>query len=254
VQLTLAEGLSLVGGILSVSPHIVSCNIPGLCDSAHTKSKETVPQPHSWTAQPSLHGGWDLSLRDAEVEQASPALTKEAARLQDGPHMHMAADALVLRRSLGPSASASILRKLPRWHVPFWDAVIAPAMACSSMLVESWIHGPERMKDGCNPTAGTCIVNGAGATFSASGWHIMQDHSKWALCCNKGILCFGDMNREDAQQFRGGLALCLESHGRIANVGDLLYEWLQRHANRRQGACRSCPCYRNQGVRVQALT
>jgi hypothetical protein len=158
-------------------------------------------------------------------------------------------DVHVLRQELGNS-SVHILRKMPEWHVPFWDKVIAPAIGCSDMLVESWLHGSGAFDNQCS--AFDCTLNANGMHFSDVSWDIYQDHSKWALCCSSVVVCIGDMNREYAQAYRGGLAICLTSNPLQSDENGLanaFYGWLGSHLNA-FAPCRSSQCTCNDMKRI----
>ena len=43
-------------------------------------------------------------------------------------------------------------------------------------------------------------------------WSINKDHSKWAICSDVNIACFGDMNNMESQRKRGGSFFCLKSN------------------------------------------
>lgn len=127
---------------------------------------------------------------------------------------------------------ADVIAKPSRVHQDMWDSLVAPSISCRALRVESWLHGWHRLPNMCQSLF--CVVNAAGvridmpnnrtstmSLLADSGvgsaheapnavmqWGIYQDHAKWAVCCNKAAVCFGDMNRMQSQQKRGGLAIC----------------------------------------------
>lgn len=102
---------------------------------------------------------------------------------------------------------ATLLVKPPELHMDIWDQIVAPAMSCGGLLVESWLHSTSRLASTC--CRDHCTVDAAGVQFAGKRWTVMQDHAKWGVCCDKVVVCFGDMNRVYSQRVRGGMALCM---------------------------------------------
>jgi hypothetical protein len=253
------EGKSLLTGILSLRPHVHSCTITDFpaCSPAPRKRSAVSRDVWGWpTPEPVLALGQprttiqtsatdrcrrlDSGARDSNRDIWKGGLEEthgiNAIRLADGDR------SVVLRKPLGCCSAMVVVRKLPEQEVPFWDAVVAPSMGCKSMAVESWIHGPGRLHNNCGVDG--CVVNAAGVSFSSRNWTVMQDHSKWALCCDKTVVCMGDMNREHAQQFRGGMAACIAPvHGFGGNgASGRLYAWMCEHTLLERSLCLQCQC------------
>lgn len=227
VQLSAKEGATLIQAVLSTKPRIQRCSfhIPGwpACKppSSHSRGRKATGPTHLHKAagpthlqisQPLQPGvsrapGYrvQLPLHRSEIGTAfGPLPVSDGADAEGAPRD---AAALVLQKHLDGCASLVVVKKLPQLHVPFWEGVVAPGVGCSSMRVESWLHGPSRLADACS--AAGCVVNAAGVRLADQSWTVMQDHAKWAVCCVNRTVCFGDMNREEFQQFRGGMGLCL---------------------------------------------
>lgn len=127
---------------------------------------------------------------------------------------------------------ADVIAKPSRVHQDMWDSLVAPSIRCKALRVESWLRGWHRLPNTCQSSF--CVVNAAGVRIdmsynrtstmplatdasvesahrgseTAKQWGIYQDHAKWAVCCDKAAVCFGDMNRMKSQRKRGGLAIC----------------------------------------------
>ena len=146
----------------------------------------------------------------------------------------------------GGNSAFVVLPKAAQRHVSMWDDIVAPALSCSTLFVESWLHGPGRLDDNCGGLH--CIVNADGMEFGASHWDVYQDHAKWGICCNKAQACFGDLNREVSQARRAGLTVCVmdAALGSDDSVGRGLAAWLAQHAIVRLSprCLKACSCAR----------
>jgi hypothetical protein len=217
----------LLRGILSVRPHIQRCTIKDIPDVC------TVAAANHF--QPIM------------VKENLRKLQHRTQLLQDAIQLPVESiadhDVHVLQQMLGRSR-IQVLRKMPGWHTPFWDKVIAPAVGCRDMLVESWLHGPGALDNHCS--ADGCTVNANGMHFGNVSWNVFQDHSKWSLCCDAVVVCVGDMNREYAQAYRGGLAVCLTGNPlhlqEHSDVASAFRQWLASHMNSYRRCCSPCTC------------
>lgn len=215
--------------ILATDPHIVFTNMLPLHAVQHGLQRRTHPAP-AHAAEVSREWPWldsHLNVVDAHTSGSESAMEARANAMSS-------LDLLSMSLSVA-SHLVTIFAKRPDQHIPMWDALVAPALGCSGLMVESWVHAAGRLGDMCGPAS--CVVDAAGAHFADRSWTIEQDHAKWALCCDDEIVCFGDLNRERAQALRGGLAVCV--HSRDTNG---LYAWLQQHARRAPSACKHCTC------------
>lgn len=110
-----------------------------------------------------------------------------------------------------------------------YEEVVEPFMQ-SGMLWETWQHGPGALPQYC-PAPYQHLFSftvAAVAVPNAAGWYVNRDHSKWGItsdhapdCChpedtsdaldlsNQTAVCFGDLNRQEHQGYRGGSAICL---------------------------------------------
>ena len=228
--------------ILSTDPHVVTSSVEQLLlahPSPHSTSQQVAqrkPRPGyarpstsnavaSWIASSHSRPQTLLGARSEDVGDEMPGLSEAVALLH------------AKQRLERPGLNITILAKQRSTQAPFWDAVVAPAVGCRDMMVESWLHGQGRLNDSCGQAG--CVVNGAGVRFAQQSWTVEQDHAKWSLCCDQAIACFGDMNREWAQQFRGGLAVCMQGG---ADSADGLYGWLRAHARSVTPTCKHCTC------------
>jgi hypothetical protein len=239
MQMTLAEGVQLVRQILSTDPHVIAARL-GTLRHASMRRPNTLTNPaqlHVSTLADRASG----FATSSEVPELDQKHTRVAKRSDDRTaSLYAGGDVPSVQRvhlASMPELEVTIFAKRPEQHLPLWDAWVSPTVHCRDMMVESWVHGPGRMADTCGTAS--CVVNAAGARFAAHAWTIEQDHAKWALCCDKEIACFGDLNRELAQSLRGGLAMCLRW---TANSAHSLYEWVRQHARTIHSQCESCTC------------
>ncbi|DBB15465.1 TPA: deoxyribonuclease II activity, variant 3 [Trebouxia sp. C0006] len=113
-----------------------------------------------------------------------------------------------------------------------YEQVVEPFMQ-SGMLWETWQHGPGALPQYC-PSPFQCPFSftvAAVAVPDAAGWYVNRDHSKWGVtsnhtpdCCQsqgtsgslnlagQTTVCFGDLNRQKHQSYRGGSAICFLSN------------------------------------------
>ena len=231
--MTPSQAYSVAHTVLALEPHVHACTLGSVCAESQLQQEPIATQEMDGRA--SLRHLLPVPSSVSQNKQIWPqqVMQQGHALWRQNEALH----ALTIKR-FTTNTKLVIIRKLAHEHVHLWDAKVAPALACRSMLVESWLHGPGALSNTCNPTQHRCIVNGAGAQFNMTMWTVMQDHSKWAVCCDASVACMGDMNREAAQRFRAGLAVCL-----VGTDGTLLHKWLRRHATPKHGHCLGCECY-----------
>lgn len=153
--------------------------------------------------------------------------------------------------------TATLLAKPGELHEDIWDQIVAPEMGCAGLLVESWLHSTSRLANTC--CKDHCTVDAAGVRFGGNRWTVMQDHAKWGVCCDKAVVCFGDMNRVHSQRVRGGMTLCMAADRSVHSLPAQLYEHLLPAMRKHRTVCfwqrkEQCPCKRMQpaswGVRA----
>ncbi|XP_059610701.1 plancitoxin-1 [Phlebotomus argentipes] len=88
---------------------------------------------------------------------------------------------------------------------------VAPVLG-SSLVVESWLHGPGRLETNCSipfPILNLRDVM-VHVQKQRTNFRSLDDHSKWAVALenNKDWICVGDINRAEHQMVRGGGTLC----------------------------------------------
>lgn len=129
---------------------------------------------------------------------------------------------------------AVLLSKHAWEHVRFWDDIAAPALQCGGMVAETWLHGAGALPAGCGVAA--CVLNNDVVSLPGVTFGVMQDHAKWAWCCDRRVVCFGDQNRERGQMYRGGSAVCFTT----PSLAVLQLYAFFRHASSWTPACGGC--------------
>jgi hypothetical protein len=245
-----------------------------------------VPQPYSPQSSPLCHKLHSLPLSSQEaIDKPFFNLMRGTLRTfpdrivqahqhdwswqrQVSPEAHSAHETIVTARDncaavvrnatmMNITASeqpAVLFAKPPLLHVDIWDQIIAPGMACAGMLVQSWLHSAAQLANAC--CMDHCTVDSAGVRFAGQQWRINRDHSKWGVCCDKAVVCFGDMNRVFSQRVRGGMALCFAAENSAQNsLPAQLYAYLQPALQQRRTTCiwkrrEQCPCKRIQPLKL----
>lgn len=178
------------------------------------------------------------------VVRCSAALCQAADRGASHP-LHQCHRALSTASALDPiqtsfktagGQTARIIGKRGIDHGLLWDDFVAPALGCTGMIVESWLHGPGRIASQCTPA--TCVLNNARVHMPLASYGVLQDHSKWGVCCDTAALCFGDMNREVGQLSRGGMVLCFAAD---SAAGRQMHAWFEQ-ISESEAVCDECSC------------
>jgi hypothetical protein len=275
VQMSRQDALQLLDVMLNVADvNVISNNITANANiqaSALYSQVKTSPQKtvHSISVDDpgsGRHGLLSMSLPAVESVAHQLKSAKQTYRslrqhsgIPDAQTMHERATVASAQESCASAVAnatvlhltaaehpATLLVKPPALHVDIWDQIVAPEMGCSGLLVESWLHSTSRLSSTC--CRERCTVDAAGVQFGGTRWAVMQDHAKWAACCDKVVLCFGDMNRVHSQRVRGGMALCIEAGSSPnSSLATQLYEYLLPSLRRRRTTCfwkhrAQCPC------------
>lgn len=93
----------------------------------------------------------------------------------------------------------------------------------AGLEVQSWLNGWNPLPSSCPPQSmyESLNIRHVYVREAGRGWNTTVDHSKWAITIPdmgsraEGILavvCMGDMNRMQAQSFRGGGAVCFKQN------------------------------------------
>lgn len=130
--------------------------------------------------------------------------------------------------SLGGQQGVSFAKSSSTIPLLLYEQVVEPFMQ-SGMLWETWQHGPGALPQCCPSPAQQpfSFTVAAVAVPDAAGWYVNRDHSKWGVtshhapaCCRsqgtsgsldpsgQTAVCFGDLNRQEHQGYRGGSATC----------------------------------------------
>ena len=91
--------------------------------------------------------------------------------------------------------------------------------AHAGLEVQSWLNGWNPLPSSCPPRSmyESLNIRHVYIREAGRGWNTTVDHSKWAMTipdtgssadANMMGVCIGDMNRMQAQSFRGGGAVC----------------------------------------------
>lgn len=112
----------------------------------------------------------------------------------------------------------------PLHGLGIYEDVIEPHFG-AGMEVQSWLNGRNAIPSQCPPTTQYESLNVRHVYIRAAsrGWDNTVDHSKWSVSIpnadqnaswngGQGAVCFGDMNRMEAQLFRGGGAMCFTNN------------------------------------------
>ncbi|XP_022085065.1 plancitoxin-1-like [Acanthaster planci] len=90
----------------------------------------------------------------------------------------------------------------------------------SGLYVETWQNGGRNLNSSC--IGGLNVYNVKQVNLSGgSNFKGTKDHSKWAVATKSGLIwtCFGGINRQTSQMYRGGGAVCFEN----SNVHQTFY-------------------------------
>ncbi|XP_031589554.1 deoxyribonuclease-2-alpha isoform X2 [Oreochromis aureus] len=95
--------------------------------------------------------------------------------------------------------------------IDLYHAWVAPTLQ-SDLLVQFWIRSPGILPSNCSEDWKVLNIKllNPGQTFS---FKTSQDHSKWAVSPSEtgaggGWVCVGDINRDEAEEKRGGGTVC----------------------------------------------
>lgn len=203
------------------------------------------------------HSYWPVWKRSVPLQELWRHKETEASSTRDN-----CASAVVNATVLGITAAeqpATVLVKPPDLHVDIWDQIVAPAMSCAGLLVESWLHSTARLASTCCESR--CTADAAGVQVGGRRWTVMQDHAKWGVCCDKTVVCFGDMNRVYSQRVRGGVAICMAapSSSPTTSLPGQLYAHLLPALRKRRTTCfwkreHQCPCKQPRPSTADVLT
>jgi deoxyribonuclease-2 len=107
------------------------------------------------------------------------------------------------------SMDFQLFAKTEEWNNDLYSACVAPLYE-TDLWTETWIRGSAEGPT-C-PTTGYDTLDIKGLDFgSTMNWSETNDHSKWAIALNKGIVCIGDINRMTTQYSRGGGTACISN-------------------------------------------
>lgn len=209
--------------------------------------------PHSPWLQLPVHRPWARQITSMTDQERN----LEARALQ----MRNATSVAATIRQAGPvqleahfqaaGAAVLVVSKLQADRRALWDTQVAEASGCKQLLVESWRHEPGAAADACQ--AEGCCMNADGLHLQHSSWTGGRDHSKWAVCCEQALVCFGDLNRAATQLQRAGTAVCIAklADGDLGQTrafksnalqpAEVLHGWLWFRLNA-HGSCQHCAC------------
>lgn len=87
-----------------------------------------------------------------------------------------------------------------------YHAWVAPALQ-TDLLVQFWRRSTGVLESDCSPSYKILNIYmlspGQHLTFKAT-----EDHSKWAVSVSGSWVCVGDINRNEAEERRGGGTVC----------------------------------------------
>lgn len=109
---------------------------------------------------------------------------------------------------VGSKDKITVFSKTNR-KISMFEDVLVPQLHCS-LQAETW--GRPYQDSLCDVQKGLNSKNIVDISFNEKiSWNNKQDHSKWAICEQKQIVCVGDLNRMDSQKNRGGSFFCFEN-------------------------------------------
>jgi len=116
--------------------------------------------------------------------------------------------------AFGTSAGFPLLSfaKSKNYGKDIWDSLIAPYIE-EDFVVQTWKSGSGgNLPSSCTSAGFPYNVMNEDVINGPTHWNDTQDHSKWGVTVGKGAspyVCYGDVNRQESQETRGGGAVCI---------------------------------------------
>ena len=111
--------------------------------------------------------------------------------------------------------------KPPHREVQIWESAIVPHYK-KTFLVETW--GRPWLDSICSSEDNYNLSNVIEMQYGDQKWSNTMDHSKWGVSQDSQVLCIGDINRQETQQFRGGSIFCIENPQIASQFNDLIIQ------------------------------
>lgn len=109
--------------------------------------------------------------------------------------------------------------KSRKYERELYEDLVAPYFNSGDYYVESWRHGKGNLPSNCSNSAK--VYNIESIQFqdrNGVSFDTMKDHSKWLANRERGLICVGDINRQEHQMIRGGGTVCTEGLPKIASL------------------------------------
>jgi deoxyribonuclease II len=109
--------------------------------------------------------------------------------------------------------------KSRRYERELYEDLVAPYFNSGDYYVESWRHGKGNLPSNC--TKSSKVYNIESLRFQdrdGVSFDTMKDHSKWLINRDRGLICVGDINRQEHQLVRGGGTVCTTGLQKIATL------------------------------------
>ena len=105
-----------------------------------------------------------------------------------------------------------LLAKNRHWHRDFWIDLVGPHLK-TNMAVETWRRGTVPDTEDSNEidaVEDVLYINLEPLQIPYE-WHYTKDHSKWGISETEDWVCIADINRQIAQEKRGGGSICFRN-------------------------------------------
>ncbi|XP_008322411.1 deoxyribonuclease-2-alpha [Cynoglossus semilaevis] len=152
------------------------------------------------------------SVYDCDVPESLASLVPALAAVCEKKHVKAATNRSVTLTSKGGTEFISFA-KGAAFKNDLYHSWVAPALQ-SDLLVQFWIRSRGILPSDCSlrwKVLDIQVIN-PGQTFT---FKTSQDHSKWAVSSKAsqdgGWICVGDINRNEAEEERGGGTVCQQN-------------------------------------------
>lgn len=151
------------------------------------------------------------NVYDCDVPESLASLVPALAALCKKEHVKPASNRSATLTSKGGTDFISFA-KGASFHNDLYHAWVAPTLQ-SDLLVQFWIRSTGILPSDCSQGWNVLDITLINRTFA---FKASQDHSKWAVSPKAagsgpggGWVCVGDINRNEAEEKRGGGTVCL---------------------------------------------